>query len=461
MDRIRPSLVACFAALLACVTVQPGCAERHADGDSGPAAAPAPAPPALTGITPATGPADGGTTVTLSGTNFAAGATVTFGGVLAAQVVVRDARTITAVTPNLAPAAGPVDVGVTHIDGAAAVLAGGFLPLSGTSDPGFGNSGAVRVFGFSNAVLTPLACLVNGSDLYVVGEDRSIGPPRWRIERRSTTNGSLHPAFGLGGAVLVTPPAGGSGMARALATDGTHLYVAGEETGASGDIWWRVEKRRCSTGALDLTFGINGAITSNPSSGLDRPRALVVAGGALFIGGTDALNGGWAWRIEARSAANGALLAGFGTGGVARSAPSAGNDELYSLIHSGTGLFAAGSDRNGGSGRARWRVERRSPATGLLDPAFGAGGVVISDPSSNDDHVYTLAAAGSDLYLVGNNASISPWMSQWQIERRHSTTGALRAGFGNNGVVVSGWSPATATSSTMRPTHPYAAATDG
>jgi hypothetical protein len=87
--------------------------------------------------------------------------------------------------------------------------------------------------------------------------------------------------------------------------------------------------------------------------------------------------------------------------------------------------------------------------------------VLTTDPSSNNDQIYTLVPSGGDLYLVGNNSSISPYMGQWQIERRSAATGAPRTAFGTNGVVVSGWSPATAGPTTLRPTHPYAAASDG
>ena len=52
--------------------------------------------PTLTAVSPASGPTTGGTTVTLTGTNFAAGATVTVGGTAATSVVVASATSITA-----------------------------------------------------------------------------------------------------------------------------------------------------------------------------------------------------------------------------------------------------------------------------------------------------------------------------------------------------------------------------
>ena len=76
------------------------------------AAAPA---PTVSAVNPTSGPTAGGTSVTISGTGFGAGATVKFGGTAATGVVVNNSTTITATTP--AHAAGPVDVVVTNSNG--------------------------------------------------------------------------------------------------------------------------------------------------------------------------------------------------------------------------------------------------------------------------------------------------------------------------------------------------------
>ena len=52
-------------------------------------AAPATEPDGFGAVTPAAGTTLGGTTVTVTGTNFAAGATVTIGGAAATDVAVR------------------------------------------------------------------------------------------------------------------------------------------------------------------------------------------------------------------------------------------------------------------------------------------------------------------------------------------------------------------------------------
>lgn len=78
-------------------------------------------PPTITGITPNTGPAAGGTNVTITGTNLN-GASVTFGGAAATNVSAF-ATQVTCTTPAGAP--GAADVVVTT-GGGSATLVGGF-----------------------------------------------------------------------------------------------------------------------------------------------------------------------------------------------------------------------------------------------------------------------------------------------------------------------------------------------
>lgn len=67
--------------------------------------------PTVTGITPNSGPVAGGTSVTITGTNFTGATAVTIGGAAATGITVVNATTITATTP--AGTAGARDVAVT------------------------------------------------------------------------------------------------------------------------------------------------------------------------------------------------------------------------------------------------------------------------------------------------------------------------------------------------------------
>lgn len=80
--------------------------------------------PSVTSLTPQAGTTSGGTSVTITGTEFQPGATVRFDASPATDVVVVSSTTITAATPS--HAAGIVAVSVTNADGQTGSLSGAF-----------------------------------------------------------------------------------------------------------------------------------------------------------------------------------------------------------------------------------------------------------------------------------------------------------------------------------------------
>jgi hypothetical protein len=81
-------------------------------------------PLAISSVTPNSGPAAGGTPVTISGSGFQAGSIARFGDAVCASAIVTVPDTITCNTPFASPV--PVDVTVTNPDGQFAVLVNGY-----------------------------------------------------------------------------------------------------------------------------------------------------------------------------------------------------------------------------------------------------------------------------------------------------------------------------------------------
>ncbi len=81
--------------------------------------------PAISAISPSTGPITGGQAVTISGSGFVSGATVTIGGSSATAVLVLSSSTVTAVTPS--HAAGTVSVVVANPSNGRAVLPSSYV----------------------------------------------------------------------------------------------------------------------------------------------------------------------------------------------------------------------------------------------------------------------------------------------------------------------------------------------
>src|SRR5208283_5845079 len=85
----------------------------------------------VTSVSPSSGATGGGTAVTITGTNFVSGATVTFGSAAATNVAVLNATTITATAP--AGSAGAATVMVTNPGGQSGSLSNGFTYVTGVT----------------------------------------------------------------------------------------------------------------------------------------------------------------------------------------------------------------------------------------------------------------------------------------------------------------------------------------
>src|SRR5262245_4820234 len=121
----RPALM-----LLLCAAGLSGCSSP-----TSPARTPTPARVTLASVAPSRGSTGGGTTVTITGSGFAAGAAVGIGGAPATDVKVASSTSITAVTPSR-NGAGSSEVSVT-VGSSSASLPSGFTYVapSGTNQP--------------------------------------------------------------------------------------------------------------------------------------------------------------------------------------------------------------------------------------------------------------------------------------------------------------------------------------
>jgi len=118
--------------------------------------------PAVTAVSPGSGPSNGGTVVQISGSGFQSGASVTFGTKLAQNVVVNGTNQILAITPA-APATEqqslPVDIIIRNPDGQSVTATGGFTytaaPLSISAiSPGSGSNDGGTIVSISGSGFT-------------------------------------------------------------------------------------------------------------------------------------------------------------------------------------------------------------------------------------------------------------------------------------------------------------------
>jgi len=164
--------------------------------------------PTVTSVSPNSGPTTGGTAVTITGTNFAAGATVTFGTAAATNVAVVSSATITATAP--AGSAGAVTVTVT-VSGQSGSLASGFAytlpptltsvsPNSGSTAGGTtvaitgANFAAGATVTFGAAAATNVA-VVSGTEITATTPAGSAGAVTVTVTNPGAQSGSLAGGF--------------------------------------------------------------------------------------------------------------------------------------------------------------------------------------------------------------------------------------------------------------------------
>src|SRR3989304_5763051 len=234
---------------------------------------------------------------------------------------------------------------------------------------------------------------VDATGVYIVGYDNYLGIPRWRMEKRSLTTGTSI-------WTQTSNPSPGWDFANAVTVDGTGVYIVGrDEYLGSDNPRWRIEKRSLTTG----TSIWNTA--SNPSTTWDEPLGVATDGSGLYIVGFDEYPGtNSRWRIEKRNLTTGNNL------WTKTSNPSAFYDEAYGVAVDGSGVYVVGYDSYLGGINRRWRIEKRSLTTGT------SIWTQTSNPSAFDDTAYSVAVDGSGVYIVGNDQYSGG--GRWRIEKR-------------------------------------------
>ncbi len=154
--------------------------------------------PVVTSVSPNRGPASGGTNVTIAGSNFKAGATVTFGGAACDNVVVVSGSQITCTTPPHYPAT--VDVTVRNPDGQSGTLLRGFTYEADVASLSLPNTGGgqhdivqvpIYLANVQGLAAADLTVTFNGSVLGGRGARTGSLTPGWSLEANTGTPGQI------------------------------------------------------------------------------------------------------------------------------------------------------------------------------------------------------------------------------------------------------------------------------
>jgi hypothetical protein len=147
---------------------------------------------------------------------------------------------------------------------------------------------------------------------------------------------------------------GGEDIANAIALDYTSMYVVGYQNSAFN---WRIEKRNLSDGAFVTGFGTNGVVIDSSTNYGNAPSGIVIDPAFMYVVGHDSSPGNSEWRIEKRNLSDGALVTGFGINGVVTSNPSTGDDAATAVVIDSASMYVVGADS--APGNSQWRIEKR------------------------------------------------------------------------------------------------------
>ena len=225
--------------------------------------------PTVSSVSPSSGPVAGGTAVTITGTNYAAGATVKFGATAATNVVVVSGTSITATTPA---GSGGVTVTVTNSNGQSGSLTNGFT-YTGTVAISFGQvaSATPQSATASVPVTYPAAQTAGDLNVVVVGwNDTTATVQSVRDSAGNTYSPAIGPTIGAGLQQSIYYAAG-------IVGGNNTVTVTFSQAAAFPDV--RILEYRGVT-TLDVTSGASGNSTAANSGAATTTSANELIFGA-------------------------------------------------------------------------------------------------------------------------------------------------------------------------------------
>jgi uncharacterized delta-60 repeat protein len=250
---------------------------------------------------------------------------------------------------------------------------------------------------------------------------------------RYTTNGALDTGFGSGGVVTVALPESmipsDSDWGLAIQDDGKIVIAGGA---FDTDNFQFVVARYDASGALDDAFDEDGFATFDVAADDDYAKAAAVtASGVIAAGCASAVAGAIDFAL-ARFDSDGNLDTGFGSGGAAVMDMSGEADILTALALQSDGK-AVVVGYSAGASDSRILLARYGVGGGL-DATFGTAGIVAQTVTTGAGS----GAGGQDLALQadGKILVIGDAAGSNAVLLRYATNGALDAGFGDSGIVL-------------------------
>jgi uncharacterized delta-60 repeat protein len=264
---------------------------------------------------------------------------------------------------------------------------------------------------------------------------------------RFDTSGKLDSAFGKDGVATIDLGTGKAISATAFVGDNTWglgnlagdkivLFGSKLADGANRNDADFVVVGLTSTGALDSGFGAGGKVVVDMNGSGDNPRHLLVqADGKIMATGYSNIEGVVS-PVLIRLNPNGVLDSAFGRGGIATAKVLPGVAESYNVSMQGNDYIIAGYGRGADTAEKVDLTVERFKADGTWDMSFGTAGLVRIDIAKDDDRARTVQVLPDGRILaIGSGKRTATNIDAMLVML--SKDGAPVAGFGENGILIS------------------------
>ncbi|MDQ6614273.1 MAG: hypothetical protein M3083_05910 [Actinomycetota bacterium] len=342
------------------------------------------------------------------------------------QVVV-DAANSTPISLGYVASTGQSLVGVLASDGANGVIS--FierLTSSGAIDSTFGNGGIVNLPTKMQVrqVLGDGAGDIVAAGIPPSGAQSGVGTELVRL----TATGSLDAGFGTGGIVTI---AAGTFSSLVLGPDGRIFVSLVTATGPSTSEL--AIAAFTSSGAIDPTFGNAGRAMTTLAGQAGGGGIAIQPDGNLVIDGSVSTAGNPTNAVVARFLATGQPDTHFADNGVFVHlfGANANGDALRTIIVTPSGdLVVAGIQFSPHDGTG---LMAEITPSGVLNPSFGTGGVILENPTLNDWDIFQALAVNANNEIYGLlMQGTGPFNGSL---RRYTANGRPDPVFGTAGVV--------------------------
>lgn len=245
--------------------------------------------PVVTAVSPNHGPLSGGTLVSVTGSNFKAGAGVSFGGAACDDIVIISATQLTCTSPPHFPET--VDVSVVNPDDQTGTLLRGFTFESDTASISLPNTGGgqneivqvpVNIANVKGLAAASLTIAFDGNVLKALGAVTGTITPGWSIVSNLDTPGEIRISMASSGGTT-------SGSGTLVMIEFEVIALPGKtcalqlKTVVMNDAAIPVETADGSF-AVDQTYSVSGAINLWKNGGDVAGTRLTLAGDRLYSG---------------------------------------------------------------------------------------------------------------------------------------------------------------------------------